>query len=121
MEEQGLLREIDPHAEPGAAIPPAEVAAADSREQRDGAKPGVRPQRAGSDGGRDGSAPGRAGNGRGDLRDGGGEGPAACIAAIRGNEGRPQPEVAAAAGVTEVTIRNRSKELTEKLGIKVEL
>ena len=32
-----------------------------------------------------------------------------------------QKEVAEVAGVTEVTIRNRYKELTEKLGIKIEL
>src|SRR5207249_11021841 len=43
------------------------------------------------------------------------------IASILGGERRTQREVAEVAGVTEVTIRNRYKELTEKLGIKVEL
>ncbi|TLZ65477.1 MAG: transcription initiation factor IIB [Methanobacteriota archaeon] len=43
------------------------------------------------------------------------------IASILCNERRTQREVAEVAGVTEVTIRNRYKELTEKLGIKVEL
>src|SRR6266566_2961891 len=43
------------------------------------------------------------------------------IASILCNERRTQREVADVAGVTEVTIRNRYKELTEKLGIKVEL
>src|SRR5256712_6445814 len=43
------------------------------------------------------------------------------IASILANERRTQREVAEVAGVTEVTIRNRYKELTEKLGIKAEL
>ncbi len=43
------------------------------------------------------------------------------ISSILSNERRTQREVADVAGVTEVTIRNRYKELTEKLGIKVEL
>ncbi|MDG6219964.1 MAG: transcription initiation factor IIB, partial [Candidatus Thermoplasmatota archaeon] len=43
------------------------------------------------------------------------------IASILSNERRTQREVAEVAGVTEVTIRNRYKELTEKLGIKIEL
>jgi transcription initiation factor TFIIB len=43
------------------------------------------------------------------------------VASIMANERRTQREVADVAGVTEVTIRNRYKELTEKLGIKVEL
>jgi transcription initiation factor TFIIB len=43
------------------------------------------------------------------------------IAAIENNERRTQREVAEVAGVTEVTIRNRYKELTEKLGIQVEI
>src|SRR5205809_236248 len=43
------------------------------------------------------------------------------ISSILCNERRTQREVADVAGVTEVTIRNRYKELTEKLGIKVEL
>src|SRR3989475_451809 len=37
------------------------------------------------------------------------------------NERRTQREVAEVAGVTEVTIRNRYKELTERLGIRIEL
>src|SRR5213594_2696066 len=45
VEEQGLLREVDPHPEPRPAVPLAEVAAPDPREQRDGAEPRVRPQR----------------------------------------------------------------------------
>src|SRR5436853_7925068 len=36
MEEQGLLREIDPDAEPRAAVSLAEMATPDSGEQRDG-------------------------------------------------------------------------------------
>ena len=43
------------------------------------------------------------------------------IASILCNERRTQREVAEVAGVTEVTIRNRYKELTEKLGITIEL
>jgi len=43
------------------------------------------------------------------------------ISSILCNERRTQREVADVAGVTEVTIRNRYKELTEKLGIKIEL
>jgi transcription initiation factor TFIIB len=43
------------------------------------------------------------------------------IASILCNERRTQREVADVAGVTEVTIRNRYKELTEKLGIQVTL
>lgn len=43
------------------------------------------------------------------------------IASILSNERRTQREVADVAGVTEVTIRNRYKELTEKLGLDVEL
>ena len=43
------------------------------------------------------------------------------IASILCNERRTQREVADIAGVTEVTIRNRYKELTEKLGIEVQL
>jgi len=43
------------------------------------------------------------------------------IASISLNERRTQREVAEVAGVTEVTIRNRYKELTEKLGINVEV
>ncbi|HDD60646.1 MAG TPA: transcription initiation factor IIB [Euryarchaeota archaeon] len=43
------------------------------------------------------------------------------IASILCNERRTQREVADVAGVTEVTIRNRYKELTEKLGIEVEI
>jgi transcription initiation factor TFIIB len=36
-------------------------------------------------------------------------------------ERRTQREVADVSGVTEVTIRNRYKEITEKLGLKIEL
>ncbi len=43
------------------------------------------------------------------------------IASILCDERRTQREVAEVAGVTEVTIRNRYKELTEKLGIRVEV
>ena len=43
------------------------------------------------------------------------------IASILCNERRTQREVADIAGVTEVTIRNRYKELTEKLNIKITL
>ncbi|MEE9268607.1 MAG: transcription initiation factor IIB [Thermoplasmata archaeon] len=43
------------------------------------------------------------------------------VASILGNERRTQREVADVAGVTEVTIRNRYKELTDKLGIDVVL
>jgi len=43
------------------------------------------------------------------------------IASILANERRTQREVADIAGVTEVTIRNRYKELTEKLGIAIQL
>ena len=43
------------------------------------------------------------------------------IASILCNQRRTQREVADVAGVTEVTIRNRYKELTEKLHIKVEI
>ncbi|MCD6383423.1 MAG: transcription initiation factor IIB [Thermoplasmata archaeon] len=43
------------------------------------------------------------------------------IASILCNERRTQREVADVAGVTEVTIRNRYKELTEKLGIDVDI
>ncbi len=43
------------------------------------------------------------------------------ISSILGNERRTQREVAEVAGVTEVTIRNRYKELSEKLGIEVQI
>jgi len=43
------------------------------------------------------------------------------IASIQCNQRRTQREVADVAGVTEVTIRNRYKELTERLGIVVQL
>jgi transcription initiation factor TFIIB len=42
------------------------------------------------------------------------------ISSIQCNKRRTQREVAEVAGVTEVTIRNRYKELTEKLNIQVE-
>ncbi len=43
------------------------------------------------------------------------------IASLQCGERRTQREVAEVAGVTEVTIRNRYKELTDKLGLKVTL
>ena len=43
------------------------------------------------------------------------------ISSILCNARRTQREVADVAGVTEVTIRNRYKELTEKLGIEIQL
>jgi transcription initiation factor TFIIB len=46
---------------------------------------------------------------------------AVYISSILCNERRTQREVADIAGVTEVTIRNRYKELTEKLGLEVNL
>jgi len=46
---------------------------------------------------------------------------AVYIASAMVGERRTQKEVAEVAGVTEVTIRNRYKELTEKLGIEVQL
>src|SRR5256885_1785920 len=54
LEEQGLVRQIDPDAEPRPAVSPPEMAAADPREQRDGTQPRVRAERAGPDGERDG-------------------------------------------------------------------
>src|SRR5213594_4257641 len=50
VEEQGLVREVDPDAEPSPAVPPAEMAAPDPREQRDGTEPRIRPERTGPDG-----------------------------------------------------------------------
>jgi len=41
------------------------------------------------------------------------------IAALKTNERRTQKEIAAAAGVTEVTVRNRYKELAQKLKIEL--
>jgi transcription initiation factor TFIIB len=41
------------------------------------------------------------------------------ISSILGGERRTQREVAEVAGVTEVTIRNRYKELAEKLDIEI--
>jgi transcription initiation factor TFIIB len=43
------------------------------------------------------------------------------IASLMNNERRTQREVAEVAGVTEVTIRNRYKELAERLEIDVPL
>jgi len=43
------------------------------------------------------------------------------IASIMMNERRTQREVAEVAGVTEVTIRNRYKEIVEKLHLPVEV
>src|SRR5213594_4141026 len=227
LEEQGLVRQIDPDAEPRPAVSPPEMAAADPSEQRDGTQPRVRAQRARSDGERHGPAAERPRDGRDGVPQGreqepdpravdrrrrgrvavrgvptmqrartldeianssrvgrkeigrtyrfmtrelklklmptkpqdyvsrfcselkltgevqsraveilkeaqdkeltSGRGPtgvaaaAIYIASILCNERRTQREVADVAGVTEVTIRNRYKELTEKLGIKVEL
>src|SRR6266516_1048325 len=226
LEEQGLVRQVDPYAEPRATVPPAEMATADPREQRDGAEPRVRPERARSDGERHGPPAERSRDGGDGVPQGREQEPdprsiegvvaaslyAACrqcnvprtldeianssrvgrkeigrtyrfmtrelklklmptkpqdyvsrfcselkltgevqskaveilkdaqdkeltsgrgptgvaaaaiyIASILCNERRTQREVADVAGVTEVTIRNRYKELTEKLGIKVEL
>src|SRR6266540_6784997 len=70
VEEQGLLREVDPDPEPGPAVPAAEVAAADPREQRDGAEPGVRPLRARPHGERDGPPAERPRDGGDDLPEG---------------------------------------------------
>jgi transcription initiation factor TFIIB len=46
---------------------------------------------------------------------------AVYIASAMVNERRTQKEVAEVAGVTEVTIRNRYRELKDELGIKVDL
>ena len=43
------------------------------------------------------------------------------ISSVQCGERRTQREVAEVAGVTEVTIRNRYKELTEKLNLRVVL
>ena len=43
------------------------------------------------------------------------------IASVQSGERRTQRDVAEVAGVTEVTIRNRYKELTEKLNLRVML
>jgi len=43
------------------------------------------------------------------------------IAAVLNDEKRTQREVADVVGVTEVTIRNRYKEIVEKLGIEEEI
>lgn len=43
------------------------------------------------------------------------------IAAVLEGEKRTQREIADAIGVTEVTIRNRFKELVEKLGLEEEV
>jgi len=48
-------------------------------------------------------------------------GAAIYISSILCNSRRTQREVADVAGVTEVTIRNRYKELTERLGIEIQL
>src|SRR6184192_4735982 len=54
MEEQGLVQQIDPDAEPRPAVSPPEMAAADPSEQRDGTQPRVRSERARPDGERHG-------------------------------------------------------------------
>ncbi|MGC8584510.1 MAG: transcription initiation factor IIB [Thermoplasmata archaeon] len=43
------------------------------------------------------------------------------IASVMENERRTQREIAEVAGVTEVTIRNRYKEMAEKLGMKIDI
>ena len=43
------------------------------------------------------------------------------VAALLNNEKKTQREVADVAGITEVTIRNRYKELLEKLGLEEQL
>jgi len=43
------------------------------------------------------------------------------IAAVMNGERRTQREVAEVSGVTEVTIRNRYKEITDKLGLQIEI
>ena len=43
------------------------------------------------------------------------------ISAIQCNERRTQSDVAEVAGVTEVTIRNRYKDLIENLGINIQI
>src|SRR5881296_2803994 len=45
LEEQKLVRQIDPDAEPHPTISPPEMTTADPREQRDGAEPRVRAER----------------------------------------------------------------------------
>src|SRR5881296_2573198 len=210
VEEQGLVRQVDPDPQPRPALSAPEMATPDPGQQRDRAQPRVRPERIGPDGEWDGTAAERPGDGRHGVPQGGeqepdpravdrggrrglplcrvppvqcpedprrdrefvprgpegdrpdlpihdpraqaqadagevqsraveilkdaqdkeltsGRGPtgvaaaAIYIASILCNERRTQREVADVAGVTEVTIRNRYKELTEKLGIKVEL
>src|SRR5438094_10382084 len=64
LEEQGLVRQIDPDAEPRAAVSPPEMATADPREQRDGTQPRVRSERARPDGERHGPAAERPRDGR---------------------------------------------------------
>src|SRR2546422_10000018 len=71
VEEQGLIRKVDPDAEPRTALSAAEVAAADPREQRDGAEPRLRAERARPDGERDGPPSERAGGRRDGLPEGG--------------------------------------------------
>src|SRR3989442_9114425 len=57
MEEQGLVRQVDPDEEPRPAVPPAEVAAPDLREKNNGTEPRDRPERIEPDGKRDGVPP----------------------------------------------------------------
>src|SRR6266567_5144980 len=70
MEEQGLVREVDPDEEPRPAVPPPKMAAPDPREQRDGTEPRVRPERTGPDGERDGAAAERPRDGRDGVPEG---------------------------------------------------
>src|SRR5881628_3163695 len=64
VEEQGLVRQVDPDAQSRPALSAAEMAAADPGQQRHRAQPRVRPERIGSDGERDGTAAERPGDGR---------------------------------------------------------
>src|SRR5438445_45319 len=70
LEEQGLVWEIDPDAEPRPAVSPPEMATTDPSEQRDGTQPRVRAERAGSDGERHGAAAKRPRDGRDGVPEG---------------------------------------------------
>src|SRR5216117_4047135 len=64
MEEQGLVRQIDPDPEPRPAVPTPEMATPDPREQRDGAQPRLRAERVGPNGERHGTPEERSRDGR---------------------------------------------------------
>src|SRR5256712_11855413 len=70
LEEQGLIRQIDPDAEPRPAVSPPEMATTDPSEQRDGTQPRVRAERAGSDGERHGPPEERPRDGRDGVPEG---------------------------------------------------